>query len=84
MMAAAAQDGSAKKDLGSQSGWPAIRALRVSATLELTQEIKKKQYHAESRFRGKKRIHTKIIGSQIFFELGDSIFNISSTVVVTP
>src|SRR5216683_157544 len=82
-MTGATEQSAAKENLSAQRGGLAI-AGEAAGTLKFSEQIEQQQDAAEGGFGGKELPHTKIIGGQIVFQLGDAIFHVRPVVVVAP
>ena len=66
-----------------QRGRLAIGA-EATGALELREQIEQLQDATEGRFGDKKLTQAKIIGAQIVFQFGDTIFHVRPAIVVSP
>src|SRR3954463_10128128 len=83
MSARTTENGSTGQDLSTNGSGFAITR-QSGGSLKLSQEIEQEQDGAEGSFRGKEFVETKPVGSEIVLQLGNTILDIRSLIIVMP
>src|SRR5436309_12596940 len=81
--AGATKNCAAGENLRADRGWLAI-TWQTSCPLELGQKIEKQQHRPKSGICREELFHAEAVGSQIVLQLGNTIFHVGTSVVVTP